>query len=175
MSKLSNASKQEMLGLMRRFKREKFQPYVDHQGITPSEMNVILGIHMAQEHGIDPVQPRDLAAWLHLTPSALSQTLKMLEEKDFLRRQRTSSDSRAVSLALTEKGSGVASKASRARDKFMDDLVEYIGEEDVRHLIDTFNRVFDFLSRQADEGAIQRGNYGMHPPCEPTFEREDRL
>lgn len=162
MTKLSEETKQEMLGLMRRFKREKFQPSISYEGITPSESNVIFGILMASKHGVDPVQPRDVSKWLLLTPSALSQTLKVLEEKGFVKRERICGDSRAVSLELTEKGFVVAHEIFRSCDNFMDGLAEYVGEEDIKHLIETFKKVLSFLTEQTKAGAIRREVDGFH-------------
>lgn len=170
MSSIPDALKQDLLQLMRRSKREKFQPYLSHQELTPSEINVILCIHMADARGVNPIQPRNVAAWLHLTPSALSQTLKALEEKHFIERHRTSGDSRVVSLSLTPKAAGFAEESTQVRDQFLDELIAYIGEEDARHLINTFDKVLDFFSEQADGGAIQRGGCQMdHPPCGHDF------
>ena len=163
MTKLSEETKQEMLALVRRFKRENFLPTVVHKGVTPSESNVIFGIYMAIKHKVDPIHPRDLAKWLQLTPSALSQTLKMLEEKGCVKRERTSGDSRAVSLGLTEEGLSVANDIFSARDEFMNALAEYIGEEDIRHIINTCNKVFEFVNEKKEAGSISHGSAtGFH-------------
>lgn len=148
MASLPTSTKQEMLNLMNRFKREKFHPHVSAEEINPSEMNAVLCIYIARERGIDLVQPSHVAQWLHLTPSALSQTLKLLEEKGFIERKRSKEDSRSVSLELTEKGVELAHKGAAERDTFMNELIEYLGEEEVKQLIVSFNKILDFMGQR---------------------------
>lgn len=170
MSPLSDSTKQELLLLLRRFKRERFHPTIKLDGVTSAEAHAVLCVCMAKEHGIDPVQPRMVAAWLQQTPSALSQTLKAIEEKGYIERHRRSDDSRSVSLVLTEKGKELACEFRKAQDVFFDDLVECIGEEDLSHLLKTFSKIYDHLSQKADEGMIERGDSkGFEHPSHPPF------
>lgn len=67
-----------------------------------------MGIYTARLEGERTIQPRFLAERMHMTPSALSQTLKLLEEKGYVERHRVSDDFRAVSLELTERGAEIA-------------------------------------------------------------------
>lgn len=150
-------TKQEMLELMQRFKKEKFHPLVAPSVVTTSEANVVVAIYMAHQHKIELIQPRAVAAWLHLTPSALSQTLKSLEEKGFIERNRTSSDSRVVSLTLTEDGFRVAQEITDMYDELLDRMIDYIGEKDIEQLMRTLEKVLDFLTGEAEAGRIQKG------------------
>ncbi|MGI6104840.1 MAG: MarR family winged helix-turn-helix transcriptional regulator [Raoultibacter sp.] len=144
MASLPSSAKQELLNLMRRLKRENFHSHVTQGELTPSEASVVFGIYIARDRGVDPIQPRNVAHWLHLTPSALSQTLKVLEEKGFIDRKRSKEDSRSVSLELTEKGSAFAAKGVAERDAFMDEFIEYMGEDEVKQLIASLEKVLEF-------------------------------
>jgi DNA-binding MarR family transcriptional regulator len=158
--------------LARRFQKEKLPFFVASEDMTSSENSVITAIYMARLHGIDPVYPRAVAAWLHLTPSALSQLLRSLEEKGYLERHRTAEDSRAVALSLTTKGNEAGEEAVRNHDRFVEELFAYVGEEDIQRLIGILNKVLDFLSQKGkDEGKEPRGAPGAAfveadaPPC----------
>ncbi len=173
MEDVSNDIKQRAFAIMRRFKQERYLPIITPLGVTPSETDVIIAIHKAQEHGIEVVQPHLVAKFLHLTPSALSQTLKTLDAKGIIKRNRDKNDSRAVSLELTEAGQGLAAQARDTRDEHIDELIDYIGEEDVLCLIDTLERVLDFYKEQAEKGKVRRLFGDCGPPDIRGFGRHD--
>ena len=156
MASLPMSAKQEMLDLMTRFKREKLHPHIDIEGFSPSELNVTLCVYVAQKQELDLIQPSHVAQWLHLTPSALSQTLKVLEQKALIVRKRSQKDSRSVSLELTPEGMKLAQKCAEERDCFMNDLIEYLGEEEVKRLIKSFNKIFDFMSARCSKSASDK-------------------
>ena len=155
MESSENDIRQRIFVVMRRFKQEQYQPIVAFSGVTPSETEVIIAIYFAREHGVEMIQPHSIAKYLHLTPSALSQTLKALDSKELIKRNRDSNDSRAVSLELTESGYELANEAHAVRDEHIDDLLDYIGEQDILHLIGTLERVLDFYKKQTEDGKFR--------------------
>ena len=127
------------------------------EDVTPAEMNVIISILFMKQQSDDPVQPRMIASLLHQSPSALSQILKAIEEKGYVERHRSHGDSRTVSLKLTKSGHDLAIQFSQTQDAFLDELIEYLGENDVAALIRILSKAFDFMSEKADAGDLQRG------------------
>ncbi|MCL2826811.1 MAG: MarR family winged helix-turn-helix transcriptional regulator [Eggerthellaceae bacterium] len=156
MSGIPDDIKQRVFAIFRRFRQEKYLPLLAPNGVTPSEANAIIAISMSEKAGFSPVQPHIVAKGLHQTPSAVSQTLKALEEKGYLRRERLSADSRAVSLMLTESGKAVAQATNRLYEEYIGELYAYIGEEDAEHLLHTLERIVDFLATQAQAGRMER-------------------
>ncbi len=157
-------AKRKVFAIMQRFKQERYLPMVAPADLTPSEATVIIAIYFAGLHGMDAIQPHFIAKRLHLTPSALSQTLKVLEEKGYLVRARMSGDSRAVSLELTDRGASMAEKAARIREDHLDELIAYVGEEDMGHLMETLEKILDFYKQQEGEGKVQKM---QHKCCAP--------
>ncbi|WP_139653359.1 MarR family winged helix-turn-helix transcriptional regulator [Raoultibacter phocaeensis] len=156
MADIPKETKQGLLDIMRRFHKNSYVPFVTPEGLTFSESRVVLGIYTAQLEGEHTVQPRFLAERMRMTPSALSQTLKLLEEKGYVERHRVSDDFRAVSLELTDQGERLARQAEAMREQHLNDLVEYVGADDIDHLIATLHKVLDFHERQAESGRIER-------------------
>jgi len=160
MSAVPDEMKQRVLAIVRRFKQEHYLPLIALAGVTPSETHAIIAIDMGRKAGIQPVQPHVIAKGLHQTPSAVSQTLKGLEEKGYLRRGRVSDDSRAVSLELTDSGRLLVQEANRMLEGQLADLLDYLGREDAEHLLDTLEKILDFQRIQAQAGKMEQVGLG---------------
>ena len=80
---------------MRKQRREPPAP----KGITPAEMYAIMAVSRLEGEG-RKVRSGDIAKCGQATPSAVSQTLKSLEEKGLITRQRDKGDSRAVTVGV---------------------------------------------------------------------------
>lgn len=156
MNGLPKETKQGLLEIMRRFRKGAYIPFLTPEGLTFSESRIVVGIYTAREDGEQTIQPRFLAERMHMTPSALSQTLKLLEEKGYVERHRVSDDFRAVSLELTERGEAIAKEADAMREQHLTELVEYVGVEDIDHMVETLNKILDFHEKQAEAGKIER-------------------
>lgn len=156
MAGLPKETKQGLLEIMRRFRKGAYVPFLTPEGLTFTESRVVVGIYTAREEGEPIVQPRFLAERMHMTPSALSQTLKLLEEKGYVERHRVSDDFRAVSLELTERGYEIAQKADEMCEQHLTEMVEYVGIEDIDHMVATLHKILDFHEKQAEAGKIER-------------------
>jgi len=164
MSALPDEMKQRVFALMRRFKQEHYLPLITLDGVTQSEIQGIIAIDMSRKAGIHPVQPHIIAKGLHQTPSAVSQTLKNLEEKGYLVRKRESDDSRAVSLELTSAGVSVAQEVNARLEGQLGDLLDYLGQEDANHLLDTLEKILDYQKAQAKAGKMERISFPYESP-----------
>ncbi|MCL2889399.1 MAG: MarR family winged helix-turn-helix transcriptional regulator [Eggerthellaceae bacterium] len=162
MAALPDEMKQRFITVFQSFRKEKYLPLVAPAGITPAEASAIWFITISEKAGLGPIQPHFIAKGLLQTPSAVSQTLKSLEEKGYIRRERQSADSRAVSLILTKQGTQIAAELGCMYDEHFGELLEYIGEEDAQHLLRTLEKVLDFHRAQAHAGKMERIDH----PCE---------
>lgn len=138
-------TKRELYELMQRSRRERFTPPTP-EGVTPSEARTMMTISGLGQEGED-IRPGRVAELTHTTPSALSQTFKTLEEKGLIERHRATGDYRAVSVSLTEKGEQYAAEGRRLRDEHMDAVMEYVGVEDMQHLVRIMRKVVEFHER----------------------------
>lgn len=139
------AEKRALSNLFHRMHNPNFRPPTA-PGLTDSETFVLLHIGMAAGGGAD-IRPSQLARHARMTPSALSQTLKRLEEKGCIVRTRAEGDSRSVSIDVTEKGSELIEQARRLRNDAYSALLDYLGPSDVAELTRILGRIADFAER----------------------------
>ena len=128
------------------------------EGITPSEMLALKIASDFLERGEIP-RPGVLASHMHVTKPALSQTLRSLEEKGLVLRQRDKRDSRSVLLEVTELGRAKLAEADAMRTEDAHRLVEYIGVQDMAYLVALLDKVATFMEAR---GAVAGGE----GPCE---------
>lgn len=155
-------TKRELYELMQRSRRERFTPPTP-EGVTPSEARTMMAIGGLRQTCED-IRPGRVAEMTHTTPSALSQTFKTLEEKGLIERHRASGDYRAVSVSLTEEGERFAAEGRRLRDEHMDAVMQYVGVEDMQHLVRIMRKVVEFHD-QDPEDACKSHAEGDDVPC----------
>ena len=110
-----------------------------------------------------------MAELSHTTPSALSQTFKALEEKGLIERRRAGDDYRAVTVSLTAEGRRFAAEGRRKSDEHMEQVMAFVGEEDMAHLVRILKRVVEFHDRTHAGGESALCPCGPAPsaPCDP--------
>lgn len=136
-------TKRELTELFQLFHRERLTTETPPDGITPNEARTLMLIGMYAANG-ESVRPGQIAERMRTTPSAISQTLKALEEKDLIERHRASGDFRTITLELTERGHAVTESARALRDQHMDDVLAYLGPEDAEHLVRILKKIIAF-------------------------------
>lgn len=119
------------------------------EGVTPGEMLALKITADFIDQGEFP-RPGMLAARMRVTKSALSQTLRPLEDKGLITRSRDKQDSRAVLLELTDRGRDVIAEAEAKRIADTHQLVEYIGVEDMEHLVVLLDKVASYMEAHGD-------------------------
>lgn len=142
--------KRALFELMHRLRGQRFGP-PHPEGLTGSETFVLIHLAHARVAGRE-VRPGALARKLRLTPSALSQTLKTLESKGLIVRTRAGSDSRAVSVDITDEGWERCAQARRVRDEQADRLLAYLGSDDVDALVRILRRIVEYKDEGPSEG-----------------------
>lgn len=130
------------------------------KGITPAEMYAIMAVSRLEGEG-RKVRSGDIAKCGQATPSAVSQTLKSLEEKGLITRQRDKGDSRAVTVHLTEDGRAFSARGRELHEQMIDEVLTYLGPEDAEHLVRIVERLVDFpackAARAQQNGCAQAG------------------
>ena len=130
------------------------------KGITPAEMYAIMAVSRLEGEG-RKVRSGDIAKCGQATPSAVSQTLKSLEEKGLITRQRDKGDSRAVTVHLTENGRAFSARGRELHEQMIDEVLTYLGPEDAEHLVRIVERLVDFpackAARAQQNGCAQAG------------------
>ena len=142
-----------------RMRKQRKEPPAP-EGITPAEMYAIMAVSRLEGEG-RKVRSGDIAKCGQATPSAVSQTLKSLEEKGLITRQRDKGDSRAVTVHLTEDGRAFSARGRELHEQMIDKVLTYLGPEDAEHLVRIVERLADFpaceAARAQQNGCAQAG------------------
>ena len=137
-----------------RMRKQRQEPPAP-EGVTPAEMYAIMAVSRLEGEGRS-VRSGDIAKCGHATPSAVSQTLKSLEEKGLITRQRDKGDSRAVTVHLTEGGRAFSARGRELHEQMIDGVLTYLGPEDAEHLVRIVERLADFPASEVAR-AQQKG------------------
>lgn len=142
-----------------RMRKQRQEPPTP-KGITPAEMYAMMAVSRLEGEG-RKVRSGDIAKCGQATPSAVSQTLKSLEEKGLITRQRDKGDSRAVTVHLTENGRAFSARGRELHEQMIDEVLTYLGPEDAEHLVRIVERLVDFpackAARAQQNGCAQAG------------------
>ena len=142
-----------------RMRKQRQEPPTP-KGITPAEMYAMMAVSRLEGEG-RKVRSGDIAKCGQATPSAVSQTLKSLEEKGLITRQRDKGDSRAVTGHLTEDGRAFSACGRELHEQMIDEVLTYLGPEDAEHLVRIVERLVDLpackAARAQQNGCAQAG------------------
>ena len=156
-----------------RMRKQRKEPPAP-EGVTPAEMYAIMAVSRLEGEG-RKVRSGDIAKCGQATPSAVSQTLKSLEEKGLITRQRDKGDSRAVTVHLTEDGRAFSARGRELHEQMIDKVLTYLGPEDAEHLVRIVERLADFPACEAAQaqrnGCAQAGNGAESPASAASVDR----
>lgn len=119
---------------------------------TPSLPPTQSAVLSMLEGTADGLRARQIAARLGVSPASLSESLKAMEGKRWIRRTPDPVDARAARVRLTAAGSRMAAQLQRS-DRGMGPLVEALGEADLGALL----RVTQLLVNEAQEQGLATG------------------
>lgn len=91
----------------------------------------------------------DISNKLNITNAAVSQIIASLESKKFVTREFSLEDRRIVYVRLTQEGFTILNRAKELMDKFMDILVDKLGNDDSEELIRILNKL-EILLKEGD-------------------------
>jgi len=81
----------------------------------------------------------------HISLPAVSQQLRILEQKGFIERKTTVKDRRITLVTLTPAGYEILKKVIDYRDQLLEKLVLEVGEENIWKYIEMSNRIMNCL------------------------------
>ena len=103
---------------------------------------------------LEPISAGLLAETLHVHPGTLSTSLRRLEQRGLLSRQRDSGDGRRVHVSLTEAGRTLASVVEGTVEASVDGVLRSTGSDVTRSTLDMLRRLSDALPvRSENTGA----------------------
>jgi DNA-binding MarR family transcriptional regulator len=113
----------------------------EFKDITNNDMHIIEAI------GIDePRKMSDIAKRLNVTVGTLTTNMNSLEKKDYIIRQRSSTDKRVVLVTLTDKGRKAFFHHRDFHKKMIKAIVGGLDEEEMRVMIKCLTNLNKFLN-----------------------------
>lgn len=92
------------------------------------------------------IRPGSLARLLRMPASSLSQALKPLEDKGYVKRERLRDDARTVSIELTEHGWGLAEQCQYEMHALITEFCNTIGVDEIEDLMASLDKVLEFAN-----------------------------
>jgi len=117
--------------------------------MTRSEYELLGMLVMRLEGDQKAISIGEISNVLQITPAGVTHFINPLEEKGLIERLKDPSDRRVVLIGITEKGSGVAEDLMADVQETLIGLIDFLGEEDSRKLIDLMNKVIEYSSSRA--------------------------
>ena len=96
--------------------------------LTHSQFVLLASIHWLTLHKQDVTQIA-LSSHTKIDPMSTSTVLRTLQTKGLLKRQEHSTDTRAKTVALTEKGIAIVKQAVKTVEKFDNDFFQTLGSK----------------------------------------------
>ena len=126
----------EVLGGLRRHKR----PFPAMFGIAPGEFFTLGMIERHQDSATGGVEASLIREVSQMSGPAVSQMLKALEKKSFIKRVMVQEDRRKVLVCLTQQGKEILSTSKKIFLSVVDKIYEDFGEEDTKKFIELLKR-----------------------------------
>ncbi len=137
--RLNNAAERISVALSRIYQSEF--------GINIAEWRVLAALHERRA-----VLAKDIVNYTHMDKVRVSRAIKSLEEKGYLQRQTSMSDSRAAELSLTKKGRELYRVVVPRALEWQDELLEPLSEIDRQEL----HRILNRLDSRVEEMARRK-------------------
>lgn len=90
---------------------------------------------IADNHHGDKVKLSEISNHFHVTPPAVSQMIRVLEDGGYIERVILKNDRRSVYVCISEKGIDTLKEADKVVNKEFVRLVEHLGENDALELL----------------------------------------
>ncbi len=132
----------ELMDVFRQIKKSNF--YTQDATLTPGELMLLNTLKRSFTSG-QGIKASELSEKLNVTRSSITQTLGNLEQAGYIIREMDESDRRSIRVKMTEKGEELYIRHAKEMIKMVSELSEYLGKEEVEHLIETFKKVNNFL------------------------------
>lgn len=136
---------QEFMHTLRRLGRAHMRNVL--KGVSRGEFAILVSLERYEErHKGEGLKASVLAELVEASPQALSRTLRGLEAKGYIERRVDSRDRRNACICLTGEARGVMEAGKRQMSEFFNQVVNAMGEEEVRELISRLNRLVEVMN-----------------------------
>lgn len=113
-------------------------------GVKGRDFMFLAGVNNLTSKG-EAVKMSDVAEFFQITPAAVSQIIRRLEDAGFVERTMTKEDRRSVFVSITKEGKEALANDSSAKETKMQGLLRYLGDDDSDELLRLMERVLDYF------------------------------
>jgi DNA-binding MarR family transcriptional regulator len=149
MDKGENQLANRLMEVFAQFKRlhMKHSPI---DGLTPGEVMLLIRLSKLTRQEEQGMKVSDLSFHMRVMPPSITQLINTLEAGGYVERSMDRSDRRAVRVKLTKKGQEVVARANEVFSRRISGLIEYLGEEKSKELIDIMEKVYGYFQGISD-------------------------
>ena len=140
----------DLFQTVHRFHMERMN-FQKHGNLASVEFFILLGISVRLENKKDELTLSEIIKTTGMTMSAASKKISILEKKGLLERKASDKDKRKICIKLTEKGHEICQNEKTQKYKWMENVIERMGEEDTRKMLDLINKMFDIMEEMEQE------------------------
>lgn len=115
--------------------------------INMTELALMKGIADNSTDSENNVGLPSVRGYLSISKAAVSQTLGVLEKKGYINRDIDKNNRRNLIVTLTPNGREVLTNMDNEFNDRLDKIITNLGEEDIRHMITTINRMIEIINK----------------------------
>lgn len=130
---------------LHRFGKANTGQIVEMEGLTQGEFFGLAMLHEHLKNHPEGMHVRELADKARVSPPRVSRMLRDMEEKGLIERRIDRDDRRNTYITLTEAGEAARQRTAARLSTFLDRVVDRMGPENIRTMIDLWNRFADIL------------------------------
>ena len=135
----------EIFRALHRFGRLNTGQLIEMEGLTQGEFFGLAMLHEHLKEHPEGMHVRELADKARVSPPRVSRMLRDMEEKGLIERRIDRDDRRNTYITLTEAGEAARQRTAARLSTFLDRAVDRMGPENIRTMIDLWNRFADIL------------------------------
>lgn len=139
-----------LMDIMHKMKRLQHRK-LDAGSMNRGEFSMLMHISHAEKEGGGAVTVSQLAELQETSMPAISQMLNNLEKKGMIERHPGEQDRRIVYIHITPEGKKILDCAFQEFTQTIRYVVERLGEEDTRKLIELFSKLYDIIKDLEEE------------------------
>jgi len=113
--------------------------------IRPSSLIIMMMLKKAEKRGEDGVRVSEIAAYMGISVSGVTQAITGLEKHGYIARQMSPEDRRAVLVSITEEGKKIMVPATKKLEDQFAGLVHFMGEDNSRTLVTLMVQVSEYF------------------------------
>ena len=100
----------------------------------------------------------EMSKEMHITKSAVSQILGVMERKGYIKRETNPADRRKVLIQLTPEGRAIAEEMKDYADSAFSEMISRYGEANTEHFISLINKLADVINDMQREKHMREGS-----------------